>query len=357
VATYSPSRRRWVDAAKPLILELLADQHAATQREIEARLAEPTEIVTGPTSPHIDPYHLDTALKELIDDGLAASTTGSTRGSSEEITTFHLPVGRGNKTRVERAAARKRLLTARHHSYARATSRHPKGLIGAAAENALNTALHEIQGYAPHSTGGADVRHVLGVDLRPHGGPIDHFATFSWSDDLGRVATVSCLFEIKNRRPWATPEEDQIHRFLYKAAQVQQQNPTTTILPVLLTRRRQHRLFEMARALGFFSIQYRAQMVRPVASVDRRHFEQVRHGLGYSDLVLTEDPNPSMRIALQESLPRYALETARRWTEVGCHFADHYRQIRDANDSPARSLLVAELKTALEAENFTVSQW
>lgn len=348
--------REYIDDAKQQILDLLEIEKAVTARELEARISEPTDIPTfGVATNQVDPHHVATARKELLLSGQIETSTGRTRGRSREITVFHLPIVRGNRTAINAAAGRKRLLTARHEGLSRVSDRHPKGLIGTAGEIVVATALSDINGYVPYQSGPGETTELLGVDLNNHGGPIDNSAALvDYSAALPKTYTVG--IEVKNRREWFGPANERLHHFLYKMAIVQQTEPDQPLVPVFICRRREHRTFAMAKQLGFYVIQYRSQFVRPVSEVNKVHFEEIRQELGYTDLELSETPNNALLRAL-ENLPKYADDLAELWRSTGSTLDHHYGQLRQSNPTTPRRDLLIELKSDLRASGTNVAGW
>lgn len=348
--------REYVDDAKQQILDLLEIEKAVTARELEARISEPTDIPTfGVATNQIDPHHVTTARRELLAAEQIETSTGRTRGRSREITVFHLPIVRGNRTAIGAAAGRKRLLTARHESLSRTTQRHPKGLVGSAGEIVVARALDDINGYVPYQSGAGETTELLGVNLTKHGGPIDNAASLvDYASELPKTYTVG--IEVKNRREWFGPANERLHHFLYKMAMVQQTHPDQLLVPIFICRRREHRTFAMAKQLGFYVIQYRAQFVRPVSDVNKVHFEEIRQELGYTDLVLDEAPNNALLRAL-ENLPQYAENLASLWQSTGSMLDHHYGQMRKPNPTSPRQDLLTEMKDDLRAKGTKIAGW
>jgi hypothetical protein len=93
-----------------LIPTLLEAEMAAPWLEIEARLAD--NRYPGASHP-VDPHHLSNARRQLEEAGLIQSRIEGTRGG-RAVTLWMLTGVRSGQKAVERAAARKRLLTARY---------------------------------------------------------------------------------------------------------------------------------------------------------------------------------------------------------------------------------------------------
>jgi hypothetical protein len=75
--------------------------------------------------------------------------------------------------------------------------------------------------------------------------------------------------------------------------------------------------------------QTRRQPVLP-SDIDPDHFAEVRGGLGYADLVLTEDVDEHLVAALQ-ALPHYVEDPAVRWERIGHRLVDYYNDLRNSD--------------------------
>src|SRR4051812_23231818 len=97
------ARRRseygWVELAQARILEVLGEQGACLRVELQARLGEAADA----QGEHVDPHHVTTALRSLIDDGLVIEPPRLPTRGGRELPVLHLPVTAGNKRRIERA--------------------------------------------------------------------------------------------------------------------------------------------------------------------------------------------------------------------------------------------------------------
>lgn len=327
-------RDEWVQDAKEVIIQIIDQERAVTVREIEARAANQA---WDATRPRIDPDFLTEARRELQGDGTIRPTTGPTRGG-RSIETWSFG---GTQTAVERAAARKRLLTARHLSWSHTTKRNPKGLIGQAGETVVKNLLDALD---PYSHVRWDTDHVLGTDIP--GGSVDASAVLAVETSTGPVA-LTVLIEIKNQRQWFYPKNRQLHRFLAKAAQLQVENPNALIAPVFVSSWRHNSTLDLAKLLGFYAVAYRVQYVLDRAELDPRLFSEVVAELGYQDLRRGVTPNINLRHALDISLPRDAVAVAQRWNQAAGVVLPRAAAIRDADGDQERQAaldaLLAEL--------------
>lgn len=313
--------RGWVDRAKGLLTDLLEREHAVVWPEVEARLAE------GERMPQ--PHLLTKARHELMDEGSITSSTDTTRGG-RPVTVWHLLDLTQRARAVEDAAGRKRLLYARHQSWSSARRGYPSGLIGPAAEKVVHASLVAAapHGYRLENPGGGQIHRLLGAQVP--GGPLDNAASLQLTDDLGRPdTTVIVPVEVKNVRSWIYPQATEPYQLLYKAALLQERHPDLRFVPVLICRRRSYFLWQMGKELGFFPIEVRSQYVLPRSPVEPKALEEVRHGLGYFDLKMTEEAEPRLIQALTTSLPSQAAAYAERWRACGPALKEYFEQLRD----------------------------
>lgn len=319
------SKTEWVQLAETAIMGIVADHKAVTIREIEARAADRTWRNLGD---HIDPHHLTEARRSLEAQGRITSTTTRTRGPGAPITTYHLPRTYGSATAIDRASARKRLLTARFQGWARATQRYPSGLVGRAGETALSSALTASAnaGYVPAAGRYGETGHLLGMTVP--GGPLDNAAFLTVPDHTGVPTVYTLPFEVKNIREWVYGRSPELHQLLHKAARLQVAHPTVPIVAVLVCRKRHETTRRLGIATGFYSIQYRTQLVAPAPVVTDQRFTEVQTELGYEDIRRTTDPPAALLKALRESVTRDAARTAQRWADCAPVLVEHFDTLR-----------------------------
>lgn len=225
---------------------LLAEQGACVWPEIEARLAEPAS-----TQRPIHPHLLSAAKKSLLRRGLIVESAPTRTRGGRDIVVYHAPIRVGDFRRIEDIAARKRLLHTRFLSWAKASKKHPRGLVGPAAERVLYASLRspDVAGlFSLANAGGGDVTHLFGQPVP--GGPLDAAAVHMGSLGGVPVGPITVLFEVKNVRHWIYPASEEPYQLLYKAARLQKEHPSDRILPVLVCRRRHYWTRQLALNLS-----------------------------------------------------------------------------------------------------------
>lgn len=155
----------WLEQAKDAILALLDTEQTLVHPEIEGRLSEGG--YDGSTT--IDPHHITTALRELGREERIVFQRGTTRGGST-IQTIQPADQHRRATPIAEASARKRLLLARHNSWAQGNKRHPERLIGPAGEESVRKAILGSGTVIPATPGAAAVSNILNVSVA---GPLD----------------------------------------------------------------------------------------------------------------------------------------------------------------------------------------
>lgn len=127
----------YVSLGRRGIVELLEQEFAAVWPEIEAKIAERR---WGDLTHRVQPHMLTIAKRDLLERKVIDRTSARTRGG-QLATVFHLADTTNRKRRIEDASKRKRLLYARHQSWARGTKHIPRGLVGPGGETAVANAL------------------------------------------------------------------------------------------------------------------------------------------------------------------------------------------------------------------------
>lgn len=265
----------YVQQARQGLLELLEQEHAAFWAEVQAKIAD--EL--WPTLPNpVDPHHLTTVRRQLIEEGVIEPVSAPTRGGGiETVLAFTDRADRPGGVRAfENAASRKRLLAARYHSWGRSLPGHPN-VLGPAGERVVHsTLLAAAPGrytLLPAAASG-EVAHMFGKPVP--GGSLDNAAYLTLTDALGRpTGVVTVLIEVKNVRHWIYPDSAELYDLLDKAARLQFANTGHPFVPVLVCRRAHPTTFEMALQLGFFVIATRAQFLLNVKGVNPSHVQQV----------------------------------------------------------------------------------
>ena len=327
-------------------MSVLNEQHAVTWTEAQARISDRAHDSVGrPVQPHL----LSRSRQDLLDADRIVMQSTPTRGGSE-VLVLQPADTRKRATKIERAAMRKRALTARFNSWASGTSRYPQGLVGTAGERVVEESIKEASPYGLRfaSPSGGQVNFLLGDVVA--GGPLDGAV---WADaadsDGGIISSTLCPIEVKNIRHWIYPRHWEIFQLLDKAARLSQR-VNRPICPVLITRRKAIWANDMSKALGFRILDVGRQFVLPTSDVDERDFEAVRTELGYADLERIERASPDLVMILRNSLIRTAAPNAERWAEVGSKLGAYYTDLRDRDlGDKRRTQLLFQLGTDLLA--------
>lgn len=306
----SPPRRPagdsgvWDEAAKTVLLEMFQTHHALTASEVEARGSDRTYNPRTWPWP-INPHHFTNARNELAAAGDIEPTSAPTRSHADPITTWSLPPVRGIGRHILSAAARKRLLTARHAGWAQRGGA-GRGLIGRAGEDAVATAMADAPNIS-HVSGSTTT--LLGVPLL---GELDNSGFYV--DTSGPVPTVVTLMvEIKNTRSWFYADDVAVLRFLAKAAQFQHNRPELLVLPVFICRQVQYQLWERGEQHGFLPARVLNQLVLPDSDLTQDSLNEVANELGYGDLRLGNAPSNYHRGIFTKAIPKRARPLAERW--------------------------------------------
>ena len=296
----------WEEAAKSVLLHMLDAHYAMTVSEIEARGSDRTYDALKWAWP-INPHHFTNARHELAAAGDIEPTSASTRSHPDPIVTWSRPATRGIGRSIQSAAARKRLLTARHAGWARRGGA-GRGLIGRAGEDAVATAMAE----------DANISHVSGSTATLFGvpllGELDNSGFYV--DASGPAPTVVTLMvEIKNTRSWYYAEDDAVLRFLAKAAHFQRERPEQLVLPVFICRQHQFKLWELGERHGFLPAKVVNQLVLADSDLDQDSLNEVVNELGYGDLRLGNRPTNRHRGIFATAVPKRARVYAERWRD------------------------------------------
>jgi hypothetical protein len=164
-------------------------------------------------------------------------------------------------------------------------------------------------GYQLVKPEGGDVVSVFGQSVPL--GPLDNVAHLQTLDAIGRPqGSVTLPIEVKNIRHWIYPDSSELYELLAKAALLQLANPDVAFMPTLVCRRVHYTTFRMAKDLGFFMAQTRAQFVLPYAEVTQQSLEELRHELGFIDLIATQQPHRSLTNLFTRTIPSLAQEKA-----------------------------------------------
>ena len=322
------SAEEWRQRAATAIVALLEAEGAATQRGMEAKLAD-TKFA-GQSSP-INPHHLTTARQRLIDAGTIEQSRDRTRGGAVvPVFTLASP----SKAAI-RAAGRKRLLHARFLGWSKEKTEWGAAPVPAALERVIHASLTEA---APHGyrllrpDGSGEVRTI--ANQRVPGGPLDNAAFYTGFGADGLPAQPALItVEAKNLRQWIYPNSDEPYQLLDKSARLRAAHPGLPIMPVFVCRKSHHSLGKMAGQLGFHLIYTANQYVRPAVAGtedDERKFNEVNTELAYR-LALNEGAVPQMVKQFTTAIPGRIEEATARWAQFCSHpeVPDLLRALRD----------------------------
>lgn len=329
----------YVAMACEAIVEHLEEHHSCTHPELESRLAE---RYNARDTRNIDPHHFTTALKALTKSGVVASQRKVTRGAgSAPIETFHLRGAQRSATKIDRAAARKRLLSARYRGWAQGSVRHPQGLIGPAGEAAVRAGLRDTM--QPMSPGFGEVGSLLGFKLS---GSIDTGGYLVTVDHAGLpMKPLAVPVEVKNIRSWIYPSAPEVYQLLTKCVDAQRNGGAeAALLPTLVCRRAHPTLFWMAGELGFVVIDARLQWA---GDVDEVALLEVRNELHFVDLRAGNAPSVRVHDRFSTSgLRKNAHRLAALWaaTSADDPTVDLLRRMKRASKANERLRLLQALR-------------
>jgi hypothetical protein len=325
--------------ATAMIKRVLDEHHAVVHPEIEARVAE-GEFASS--TGNINPHHITTALRSLQKTGELIYDRAPARGGRIEIVTIQPANQHRRATKIEKAAARKRLLYARYSGWAQGTVRHPKGLIGPAGEAAVRGALLRAGTLQPATPDAGEVSELLGTHLP---GPVDSagYMVPLAGGIPGRPVTL--LIEVKNIRSWIYPSSAELYQVLNKASLLQLQHPAQPIIPLLACRKVHATTFWMAKQLGFVVVEMNRQYAGDVVEDD---LMEVRNELHFDDLTRGSEPSIRVQDRLRNTLPAICEEVAGVWrnTCAAPGLVDVFHQIRYTKNVYERANLVDRLRSA-----------
>lgn len=344
----------WTELAADTILALLAEQHAVTSREIEARISEQPHPGAG--GDRIDAIHVTNALRNLASERAIVKTIAPSRGGAPSGI-WHLPAV---TSRIDKAAQRKRLLDVRYRGWAQGTST-KSSLIGPAGEAAVDQALNASAptvGYQllPKSRGHLTTVHGIAVP----GGPLDNAANLTNYDKGAPAAHATLLIEVKNVREHVYPPSAELHQLLHKSAQLQALMPTANLLPVLVCRWAHYTTGVMAAQCGFLLADQRRGTRQWVTNAPSRATQQkldeVRTELGFLDLSYHDPSVPdSGLVAWLNKVPSSVIDTyPSKWRTVAPHVLPVSRALRTGHVGQAHR---DSLRTAVAAATGAKASW
>ncbi|MEX2225611.1 MAG: hypothetical protein WEB52_04080 [Dehalococcoidia bacterium] len=323
------------------IQELLAREHAVAWLEVEAKLAE-TPTQNAPRG--LNPHHLLNAKRALLERDVLKEITEPTRGGQVIPIIVPADTKRGERA-VHDAAARKRLLMARYLSWSAAQGKVPN-LIGVAGERVCHASLMEAApaGYVLLKPKGGEIVSLFNREVP--GGALDDAAHLLLTDDSGKpIGTATVLVEVKNLRHWIYPESAELYQLLDKSARLQLANPDVRFVPVLALRRAHYTTFRMAKDLGFFIAQARAQFILPRSEVTPEALNEVRTELGFLDLERREASYPTLTRAFSTSIMAVAVTASNKF-KAAAELTEHFRELRMQKDTNMRHESMDRLREA-----------
>jgi hypothetical protein len=300
------------DLATRVLRLVLRREVAMVWHEIEAKISDYQAPESHTT---INPHHLTNARKLLTHSGELRAETSMTKGG-HKVETFSL-IDTPEST-AEPVAATKRALHARYLGWAMGTRRYPNGLIGPAAEKAVDDALMAATatgvGYFPLPKTGREVTHVFNEPVPT--GPLDAAAFYTPLDQTGIPSSPTLIpIEVKNVRSWIYPSAHEIYQLLEKASLLQRAKPNLPIVPVFVCRRANYQLFRMAKHLGFYVVQAPYQYLLDSSEVKPDELREVQEVLGYRDLVQSSDTR-LIANHFSKTLPTVAGRSSHQWHQT-----------------------------------------
>lgn len=289
----------WTSLGAERLLDLVRDRFAVHWLEVEALLAE-SDLYSSTDRPHVQPHHLSTARIQLLQTGQIAEQSAITRGG-RSIKLLVPGNQSGISTKVQREAARKRLLAARYLSWASGSSTYPAGIIGPTGERVVRRSLVAAGTLRLIRPDGGPVDRLLGVSLA---GPLDSGGLLPTGDFDNPGPVVAVPIEVKSVQDWIYPTSKELFQVLHKAATIQRgTRGDALVVPLLVCRRAHYTTFKMAKDLGFFVLDVLLQYVSAAATTEE-HFDEVRNGLAFEDLRREPETDPRIVKRIRENLAR-----------------------------------------------------
>lgn len=334
------TKAQWVHRATAAVLNLLEEQLAAPRAEIDARLHE-HGLPHGGRRIKFDPHIITDAVNQLRTLGAIQERQHITKGGST-VPLFVVGDDHNRSTAVQRAVGRKAMLYRRFRLLS--------DQAGRAGEQVLR---HSLLTAGPHLTpmepGYGEVRRAMNVPLY---GPLDSGAWLNAIDPASGLPRrpVALPIEMKNRRLTLYPIHKEVHQLLSKAAAMQQRHPDYPIVPVLVCRRAHPRLFWMAKDLGFLVHTAERQFTSLPRGITHRLFEEVRTGLGLTDLTaVSSTQQPRIIQFFEETVPNRAHLQATRWAVTASTVLAYSERLRDPAPSPTeRADAIRALRQAVQ---------
>lgn len=326
----------YVEKGCEALLQLAQREAAFIWSEAEAKISEGERPDQLPVQPH----HLTTARRLLLENGDLVGEEAVTRGS-HVVEAFYNPATPVKQVGI--AAQRKRLLQSRFLGWATGTKRRPGGLVGPAAELVVLRSLEQsaMSGYRIEPITNRGVEQLY--DDAVPGGPLDAAAFLILADGKGTPVGVGLVaIEVKNIRDWVYPNSVELYQLLDKCARMQLVDPSRRIIPTFVCRRAHFTTFKMAKALGFYVIDLKRQYLVPSADLEADAVQEVRSELGYLDLVVGESADPKLIRHFSNHLPKIAPRTSELWSHTAMELHEYFTILRIPGQPPKQRAKVMQ---------------
>lgn len=327
----------WHDLAREKIESEIKKSHALLLTEAVARLS-PEAGPYWSSKQAIEPHIVNQTVDEMLHDGTLSKTYETSRGR-RPIEVLVPKNQKGIQTAVTRAAATKRSLYSTYESWAIGNASRPHGRLGPAGEQIADASIRATNLVLPLPP--ENRRNYRGHTLD---GPVDWIGVTH--DDTHTTAGV-VLVEVKNIRQWIYPQHIEVFQLLSKAASLQLALPELNLVPILICRRANRRIFAMSKHLGFYTIAMAKQPVGKLNEDEHQRMLQVRQGLGFLDLTDTTDPLKSVQDRVSGMHP-YWPAAAEKW-KLTCSSDDAVNLIRLLADKRTNAFDRVESRRALGA--------
>ena len=323
------SKAQWVSDGESAIQELITTEYSVTHMEIEAKISEKPG-----TFNHLQPHILAQARKNLLRKSVIQRESRPTRGG-RSVDTFSLTNSTASRRSVEKAAARKRTLTARYLQWASGTPGQGlhTGIVGSSLENILHESIRASSPSLGYRLNNPDTGKTEQIYDMTFGGSLDNACV--WHDD-DHNAVFQIVVEAKNLREWIYPWSPELYQLLSKSARLAPfaEDAGQLIVPVLVCRRAHPTLFYMAKDLGFHVVDTTKQLINfglVAGSEEDRLVNEVRAELGMLDILDHDGKYERIVNQFVTTIPRRALEIGRTWNDVGSKLQSHYLTLRAGN--------------------------
>jgi hypothetical protein len=275
----------WLQQGQCAILDLLSDRLVIPWFEAESRISS-----TGWKSfQKVQPLQLHEARKLL---GASDEILEERSSHVIPVITIRIPSPPRMEKKIIRLRGTRRKLYRRYLKWT-----HDERLCGRYAERVVFDSFKASASNAglwvpPQAPGNID--YIKGVQV-PRG-PLDCFAHILELPDLGSEVTL--VVEVKNINHWIYPWTKELWELLVKAAHLATHTP---VLPVLVCMRYTYLTINMAKEIGFFTIETQNQLFN--VSIPAQEFREVADEFGLT-IVQHQGPLDSIEDFLTKILRR-----------------------------------------------------